>query len=283
MVSVNPLSRSHGPSRRGSKLTQWTDATNGNILFGGYDTGKFEGKLAAVPIQPSPSTADGVELISFPNITWTSLSLNDSSGSTKPLTPADFSKSVILDTGSFLTSLPNDLYFEITNTSLPEGGWMNFPCSALAFSNLSVNFGFGGPSGLVIPVPLSEFALPAFDKEGKQLTAWDGSPGCFLGIYPNPDNDTSQVFGETFLRSAYVVFNFDDNQISMAPARLSSGIENVVEIKGSKPKSSSGPEAKGGDSVSDPKTGEGVGKYGTGRVYLPLLIALAILVVGGLQ
>jgi hypothetical protein len=217
----------------------------------------------------------------LPKIAWTSLSLKDSSGSTKTLTPAKFSESVILDTGTSVTSLPIDLYLDIANATMPDMGWVNFPCSALTSSNVTVNFGFGSPNVPVIPVRVSEFALPSLDQQGKQMTSPDGSPGCNLGIFPM--NDTSFVFGETFLRSAYVVYNFDHNQISIAPTRLTSGEEKVVEIKGGGPGSSSGATATGSKGVSAPKTSEGAGIHGAGRGYLHVLIALVALVVGGLQ
>lgn len=223
-----------------------------------------------------------MQVISLLKIAWTFLSLKDSSGSTKTLTPAKFSESAILDTGTSVTSLPIDLYLDIANATMPDMGWVNFPCSALTSSNVTVNFGFGGPNGPVIPVPVSEFALPSLDKQGMQMTSPDGSPGCNLGIFPM--NDTSFVFGETFLRSAYVVYNFDHNQISIAPTRLTSGEEKLVEIKGGGgPGSSSGATATGSKGVSAPKAGEGAGIHGAGRGYLPDLLSLAVLAVGGLQ
>ena len=66
----------------------------------------------------------------------------------------------------------------------------------------SLHFGFGGEGGPVIAVPKSELVIPRFDTKGVQLV-YNGSAVCEFGIW-STDSPT-HTFGDTFLRSAYVV------------------------------------------------------------------------------
>jgi hypothetical protein len=62
----------------------------------------------------------------------------------------------------------------------------------------SVNYGF---SGVAISVPFSELALPV-----------SGESYYIFGFIP----DTTNLFGDTFLRSAYVVYDLDHKEIGLA-------------------------------------------------------------------
>ncbi|KAL1966350.1 hypothetical protein VTN77DRAFT_4492 [Rasamsonia byssochlamydoides] len=204
------------------------DSSTGNVLFGGYDTDKFSGKLLTLPIQPDAQTGN----VSTMTVAWTSLSVTNSSGSdgvTKTITPDNFAEAALLDSGTTVTLLPTDLYEELAQffgaVEDPYSGATLVDCDLLDSSTGTLNFGFGGSGGPVIKVPFSEFALP--------LEYEDGSLACQLGIQPLTEPDLGVILGDTFLRSAYVVYDLDNKQISLAQTVFNSTSSNVVEMKAS--------------------------------------------------
>jgi hypothetical protein len=57
----------------------------------------------------------------------------------------------------------------------------------------------------------------------------DGTPACLFGIAPAQGG--TNVLGDTFLRSAYVVYDLDNNEISIAQTKYNVSSSNIVEIK----------------------------------------------------
>jgi hypothetical protein len=56
-----------------------------------------------------------------------------------------------------------------------------------------------------------------------------GRPVCILGI--GPAGNSVAVLGDTFLRSAYVVYDLANNEISLAQTNFNSTSENIQEIQ----------------------------------------------------
>ncbi|KAE8365024.1 aspartic peptidase domain-containing protein [Aspergillus caelatus] len=94
-----------------------------------------------------------------------------------------------------------------------------------------VDYGFGGPGGPVIRVPFFELAVPWLDDNGYYQKLSNGKDACVFGVVPITD-DSPILFGDTFLRSAYVVYDLDQQQIAIAPTRYNSEDTNIVEIGG---------------------------------------------------
>ncbi|KAE8333821.1 aspartic peptidase domain-containing protein [Aspergillus sergii] len=94
-----------------------------------------------------------------------------------------------------------------------------------------VDYGFGGPNGPVIRVPFTELAVPWLDDNGDYQKLSNGNDACVFGVVPITD-DSPILFGDTFLRSAYVVYDLDQQQIAIAPTRFNSEDTNIVEIDG---------------------------------------------------
>jgi Eukaryotic aspartyl protease len=193
------------------------EANTGSILFGGVDTEKYHGQLETLPILP----IDG-EYIQFV-IALTKLVL--SSGSTnKAYTSSSLPTAVLLDSGSSLTYLPDalvqDIYndFQVTYDSSSGIGYV--PCST-ANQNVKLVFTFSSPS---IPVSIGELVL----NTGSGLTFDDGTPACTFGI--SPAGGSTAVLGDTFLRSAYVVYDLANNEIALAETNFNSTESNVMEI-----------------------------------------------------
>jgi Eukaryotic aspartyl protease len=102
------------------------------------------------------------------------------------------------------------------------------PC-ALRKATDTLSFGFGGPDGPAISVPYSALIYPygAPSNMGK-INAADGTPLCYLGVIGT--GGTIYLLGDTFTRSAYLVYDVDNQQVAMAPASFNSRAEHTVEI-----------------------------------------------------
>jgi hypothetical protein len=202
-----------------------SDEDTGSILFGGVDTSKYTGSLIGLPIQTDGDTGG---LTSF-TVAFTSLSLKDSTGSVK-LTNEKIAVPAILDSGTTDTILPDDLAMDILSgigaITDDTYGWV-VPCD-LANNKATFTFGFGGSKGPAIDVPLSEFVLPLTDDNDVPLTFDDGSQACSFGIEAAQGRPI--LFGDTFLRSAYVVYDLETNQIALAQTDFSSKSPNIKEF-----------------------------------------------------
>lgn len=131
---------------------------------------------------------------------------------------------VLLDSGSSLTYLPDSIVESIYNdlgvVYESSAGTGYVPCSMMN-ENINITYTFTSPS---IPVSIRELVL----DDGSGLTFTDGTPACVFGIVPT--GDSTATLGDTFLRSAYVVYDLANNEISLAPTRFNSKEENILEI-----------------------------------------------------
>ncbi|RQM08830.1 hypothetical protein DH86_00002971 [Scytalidium sp. 3C] len=202
------------------------DSADGSILFGGVDTKKYTGNLISIPVQPDAQT----DSISSFTVAFTSLSATSSSG-TDQLTPAGYAQPAILDSGTTITLLPDD----IVNSVFSELGAQYdqelqasvVPC-ALADNSGSLTFGFGGTGGPSISVSVSELVLPLTLEDGSSPRFNDGQEACQLGL--QPAFDLPILFGDTFLRSAYVVYDLINNRIALAQTKFNESDSNVVSF-----------------------------------------------------
>lgn len=200
-------------------------ADSGNILFGGVDTKKYSGDLIALPVQPD---SDSGSLTSF-TVAFTSLVVMDSSGNSQ-LRRDDIAVPAILDSGTTNTYLPDDLANAIlkgVGATTDETYGNVVPCS-LAKQDLAFIFSFGGQGGPTINVSLSQFVTPLLTPDGSTPTFNNGAEACSFGIY-GAGNDPI-LFGDTFLRSAYVVYDLENNQVALAQAKFGVQGSNIVEV-----------------------------------------------------
>jgi len=187
------------------------DASTGSILFGGVDTDKYSGELQTLPI--IPERGQYAEFI----IALTGMGQNGENGSIFN----DSNVPVLLDSGSSLMYLPDNvasaLYQTFGAQYRPSQGAATVDCD-LANQEGSLEFNF---SGVTISVPLNELVIVAAVSRGQ--------PVCILGI--GPAGSSVAVLGDTFLRSAYVVYDLENNEISLAQTNFNATSENVQEIK----------------------------------------------------
>jgi hypothetical protein len=202
------------------------DAGTGSILFGGIDTDKYTGDLIGLPIQIDSA----VNMYDRYLVTLTSVSIKDESG-TRLLSDSSMSVAALLDSGTTSTVLPDDVAQAIWNGfgAVISGPNEEFVPCKLKNSNAALIFGFGGPGGPSISVPISEMIDNGAITPG--ATFEDGEPVCSLYV-DTVANDASGsiILGDSFLRSAYVVYDLANNEIAIGQTVFNATSSNIKVI-----------------------------------------------------
>lgn len=203
------------------------NASTGNILFGGVDTARYHGSLATLPLQEV-----GGSVSQFP-ITLTQMTFGS------VVIAKNLALALALVSGNTLTYLPNALaqaIFQEVGAFFDENSGEAFiPCSQASVPG-TLNFTF---SSVTIAVPMRELVLDVLTNGGNgapSTIGGQGTPACVFGIAPALD--TPLQLGATFMRSAYIVFDIDNNEISLAQANFDVNGTDILEIgtgKGSVP------------------------------------------------
>lgn len=195
------------------------DALKGSVLFGAVDHAKYSGTLQTVPVvnvyaqyYDNPIRLDVV----LDSITLESSSLNVSVTSSH--IPA------LLDSGTTFTYLPTSILSAFV--SLMSGsyslsaGLYRVSCNYDS-SSLYAIFNF---SGAEIKVPLSDLIVTY-------------SSQCYLGVLEQSSTAGGYeyaVLGDNFLRNAYLVYDLEDYQVSLAQAKYTDD-EDVEVVTSSVP------------------------------------------------
>ena len=208
------------------------DALTGAILFGGVDTSKYTGDLIAVPMV-GWNPRDDYESVDRLAVEMTAVGVTDSEGKTTTLSDSDYIAPALLDSGTTVSFLPSTLL----NPILDAAGAVtdpNYPRPLLA-CNLSTSkgsyvFGFGGDSGPKVSIPLSQIVDDP-DPDIPIVFA-DGTPAC--GLLLTEAEDGRIILGDSFLRSAYVVYHLEAKTIALANSNLNAAAgtseSNIKEI-----------------------------------------------------
>ncbi|KAL8754328.1 MAG: hypothetical protein Q9184_005149, partial [Pyrenodesmia sp. 2 TL-2023] len=191
------------------------DSRSGSLLFGAIDESKFEMPLLSVPIVRPP---DGNPNEALMTVQMTSMTLSGKAGKFSIL-PPDSVIYTLLTTGMQNCLLPKDIARAVHAAAgvLWDDSTWNVPfvpCN-LSTADSTFTFGFGGNDGPAIRVPIKELVYPQEDN----ITFADGSPACGFAIGAN--DDQMAILGEKFLRSAYAVFDLENNQIALAQSKNS--------------------------------------------------------------
>ncbi|KAI1089185.1 acid protease [Rostrohypoxylon terebratum] len=204
------------------------DASTGSILFGGIDTEKYHGDLTRIDVQKDSSSNAFTSFI----VSMSSLLATSSSG-TDTLTSTTFPIPVVLDSGTTFSYLPTDLaeemWKEVGAEYYSEVGLALLPCS-MENSAGHFSFGFGGTGGPVINITMDELVLPLTTDGSVQFPSGPnkGQDACQFGVQNFSSDSTTYLLGDTFLRSAYVVYDLVNNQIGLAPTDFNATATNVV-------------------------------------------------------
>lgn len=204
------------------------DAQEGNILFGGVDQGKYSGSLGLVPVLYSTLHSSKPAQPTAFNIMLNGLSLFDNSGTSQNLVSCALP--VLLDSGTSLTYLPQE-FVDLIAQSI---GAQYSQSIQMYVASCSYGGGIGFDfSGVQIQVPISNMMLSLSDsRTGETAVDSNGNGVCALGLYPvsqGVDLSLHYILGDSFLRSAYVVYDMENWEIALANAN-DSGSEDIVEI-----------------------------------------------------
>lgn len=150
-----------------------------------------------------------------------------SKSGTDKLGSASFPAAVVLDSGSTNCYLPSDLAQEMykeVGATVDSSGIPAVPCT-YRNSKGYFSFGFGGPSGPIVNVTMSELVLGVVGN----FTAGPnkGQDACQFGILA-AESRGPLVLGDTFLRSAFVVYDLMNKEVALAQAKLNVSDSNVV-------------------------------------------------------
>ena len=193
------------------------NATSGTLLFGGVDESRFSGPLYTVPVLNDRSL--DVEL--------TSLSMNGSD-----IASWDSTK-VTLDSGTSFTYLPSDAITEIGNkiNGVHFIGGLYFIDSSNIDWNQSLEFNF---SGAIVSVPLKTLTVKSKDviTPGSKLNP---KYDYVIGLLSNVNSKGFNLLGDSFLRAAYIVYDLDDWEVSIAQASYDQDYSNIEPIISSVP------------------------------------------------
>lgn len=226
-----------------------SSTAGGTIIFGGVDTKKFSGSLASLDIE-SPATGD----IQRYAVAVSSISFTNSSGT------QEFSDSsltgVVLDTGSSLCELPSAVVQSMMDVlggqEDTESGLIIVDCDLMTSSN-TIDFAF---DGVTIKAPMSSFML----QDGES---------CVLGAQALPANSgITALLGDSFLRSAYVVFDQTNMKISLAQytncgtneQAITTGSSGAADFTGECSSGSSSSGSSSSSSSSSSKSGAELGQ-----------------------
>ena len=188
----------------------------GSILFGGVNKAKYHGNLETLPIQ-AMNGGYSEFILALTGVAFASE--YDGHGYSSASLPA----AVLLDSGSSLTYLPDslvkDIYDDFGVVYEPSSGVGYVPCN-LAMNNTNITYTFSSPT---ITVGVNELIL-----DSGPLYFRDGTRACYFGIVPA--GDSRAVLGDTFLRSAYVVYDLSNNEISLANTNFNPASDDILEI-----------------------------------------------------
>lgn len=197
------------------------EATSGLILYGGIDTAKIDGTLQTLPVYGLTKIDDTTSAREL-TVRLNGVTFGEFRGPTLR---------VLLDTGSSYTYLPPSFVRPVIKTlnaiEDPEIPGLQFVDCDLRNYKTPLVFTFGIGSDLVtIRVPMSSMVINDTENEGMKR---HGVRLCMLGLEAMGSDEDIGTLGSTFLRSAYIVYDLTNNQISLAQASYSEA-SSVLEI-----------------------------------------------------
>ncbi|KAL4746278.1 hypothetical protein BDW72DRAFT_207467 [Aspergillus terricola var. indicus] len=214
-------------------------ADEGTILFGGINTAHYTGPLRTLPVVRYSGNYIHLWLtVTEMGVESASDDITKSYAGTRSTTgDQELPFVALLDSGATLTYLPSNIVAQIfsdLDVHLYEPEQFGYvPCDTYLVGREDYNLTFTF-SGVTIRVPLRELVLrDAISGPGRDALPLPSSndtdeESCLFGILPN--TDLFPILGDTFLRSAYVVFDLDNNEISLAQANTDPGDDRILEI-----------------------------------------------------
>ncbi|KAL8998786.1 MAG: hypothetical protein Q9169_002236 [Polycauliona sp. 2 TL-2023] len=191
-------------------------SSKGSVLFGAVDSSKYKGSLIALATALSPNTVEAATE-KRQALQMTSLTLNTNTGASA-LVPRGTVLYANLDSGFSTTFLPSSIAEAVYSAAgvLNDESTQNrpfVPCN-MSTAAATFTFGFGGPLGPQISVSMADFVQPFRNN----ITFGDGTAACYFDL--ESWGKPSAVLGDSFLRSAYAVFDLENRQIALAQSNI---------------------------------------------------------------
>ena len=187
------------------------DSTEGSFLAGGIDHAKYTGELVALPLQGDTTGEKTYNC----DVTVTNITFTDETGATTQLSPDGLANPMSLDSGTPDVWLDQSTFTQLATGFGAVGNEFGFwvPCSFREGKG-TLNIGLGGENGITVHVPMSEM----FGYQGYDSSSFDDeSGGCSFNFNPIPST-SGGMLGDSFLRSAYVAFDMDNQIAAVAKA-----------------------------------------------------------------
>ncbi len=219
-------------------------STDVELLFGGVNHAKYEGVLTTLPVASDDN---------YLAITLSGIGITSNSGN-KTTTVSTSFYSAHLDTGTTLSQFPKMLLeaFASSNENFQyneDSGLVITPCSLMNSTTDYFIFDF---AGAVIKVPMNNI-VGELNVTANQLCGFN-----FL-----PSDDEKITLGDNFLRSAYVLYDLEDNEIPIAQAKYNDedNIEAVVSSVPSATRAAQYSSSFSTPATSNTVTGDIISKY----------------------
>jgi hypothetical protein len=221
------------------------ESGSGSILFGGVDSSQYIPPLQILQVVPDITYPTNVYYDLQINLTSNSVTSN---GSTVSLPSEYLPGPVLLDSGTTACFLPDSTVQSIYTTfgAIYNVTQEEATCSCdLANNPGTVDFNFAGK---IINVPIREFV-----RQPSALDPTYGGSECLFDLLPG--DGEGYLLGDSFLRSAYVVYDLNNNEIGLAQTIFNSAGTDILEI------------VNGTNGIPNPTTAPG--STATGTVSLP--------------
>jgi len=213
------------------------EASTGSIIFGGLDSDKYHGDLLQMPVV-ADQYSNGTKVYADLDVALTGFGMTSQTGTTTNFTSSSYQEVVILDSGTTATYLPDTLVNSLVEAingvdDSQNSGNIYVDCSIADNTSMTFNFGFGGASGVTITVPITElvFSLDSAFSAGSEIPDLPFNSACAFGILPGDSGP--YILGDTFLRSAYVVYDLSNNLIAIAQTNFNSTTSKIVDFTAS--------------------------------------------------
>lgn len=218
------------------------NSNSGNILFGAVDHSKYSGNLYTVPLVNTYAN-EGVAPREF-DVNVHGITVGNSSSNT---TVSSDKTLALLDSGTTLMYLPTDLADRLAGALggkfSPSTGYYIVPQPS-DDDDTKISFDFGGFN---IETSLSNYILQSSGSGDVAI----------LGILRTETNRA--ILGDVFLSDAYVVYNLEDYEISLAQANFNPGSSDVEPISGTVPGASRAPAYSQTDNSGQSSSGSSSG------------------------
>lgn len=218
------------------------ESSTGSIIFGGLDSDKFQGSLVQLDVVPA-HFKNGTAIYAELAVNVTAISVTGEAGNTTAI-PDVRTFVAVLDSGTSLTYIPDDTAAELFSMigaydDTANSGQVFVDCNIAKNSpGQTFNFGFSGTETAplaTIKVPMTEMIFPLtglFETPASYIppTRTLGfSSVCALGVQPG-GTQVPLLLGDTFLRSAYVVYDLTNNLIGIAQTNFNSTKTTITEF-----------------------------------------------------